>query len=238
MTITSGDSSLVAVSPDEQPKLIGSTRVTVSARAYRPPEIENYRIEFQGLPTQADANELAKDIREATGETAIASVDPATNLWKVWVGSVKGSSEEADELKAKLAEKDFDDAVVVIEKKTVITPEAVALSQQMKSAGRSEVRSLLKPTGSSLPVTGSVDPNLREVIVNAPVTSGGFSSLKSVAFGSLNERSNPVRLNGKAYRGKIEVFVNSRGSLTVVNVVPLEDYLLGVVPIGVGIART
>jgi stage II sporulation protein D len=37
-------------------------------------------------------------------------------------------------------------------------------------------------------------------------------------------------LNGKAYRGKIEVFVNARGSLTVVNVVPLEDYLLGVVP--------
>ena len=105
VTITTGDSSLVAMSPDEQPKLIGSTRVTVSARAYRPPEVENYRIEFQGLPTQADANELAKDIREATRETAIASVDPATNLWKVWVGSVKGSSEEADELKAKLAER-------------------------------------------------------------------------------------------------------------------------------------
>ena len=32
-----------------------------------------------------------------------------------------------------------------------------------------------------------------------------------------------VKLNGKAYRGQLEVFVNSRGSLTVVNVVPLED---------------
>jgi stage II sporulation protein D len=37
-------------------------------------------------------------------------------------------------------------------------------------------------------------------------------------------------LNGKPYRGKLEVFVNSRGNLTVVNVVSLEDYLLGVVP--------
>ena len=57
-----------------------------------------------------------------------------------------------------------------------------------------------------------------------------FSSFKPLSFGSLNERSVPVRYNGKAYRGKIEVFVNSRGSLTVVNVVPIEDYLLGVVP--------
>jgi stage II sporulation protein D len=216
VTISSGDTSLIAVSPDEQPKLIASTRVTVSARAYRPPEVEEYRIEFQGLPSQADANELAKDLREATGETAIPSVDPATNLWKVWVGRVTETSEEADALKAKLAEKDFDDAVVVVEKKTIVTPEAAALSQQMRTAGKSEVRSLIKTTGAAAPVTGAVDPNLREVIVNAPVASGSFSSLKSVAFGSLNERANPVRLNGKAYRGKIEVFVNSRGRLTVV----------------------
>ena len=45
----------------------------------------------------------------------------------------------------------------------------------------------------------------------------------------------PVKLNGKAYRGKIEVFVNSRGTLTVVNVVPIEDYLLGVVPRELGL---
>ena len=51
----------------------------------------------------------------------------------------------------------------------------------------------------------------------------------------MNERANPVRLNGKAYRGKIEVFVNARGSLTVVNVVPLEEYLLGVVPAELGL---
>ncbi len=235
-TITTNDSSLVAVSPDEPSRLLASTRVTVSARAYRPPEIENYRVEFQNLPTQADATALAKDIRDATGETALASLDPATNLWKVWVGSVKETSIDAEELKAKLAEKDFDDAVIVTEKKTVVSPDAVALSQQLKTAGKSEVRSLIKTTGSSQPnVSGPVDPNLREVIVNAP--SASYSSLKSVAFGSVNERANPVRLNGKAYRGKIEVFVNARGSLTVVNVVPIEDYLLGVVPAELGLPQ-
>ncbi len=238
VTIASGDSSLVAVSPDEPSKLLATTRVTVSARSYRPPEVENYRIEFQNLPTQTDAAELAKDIREATGESALASIDTATNTWKVWVGGVKESILDADELKAKLADKGFEDAVTVTEKKTVVSPDAVALSQQLRTSGPSEVRSLIKPTGSSVATTtGYVDPNLREVIVNGAVASGNFSSLKSVAFGSLNDRANPVKLNGKAYRGKIEVFVNSRGSLTVVNVVPLEDYLLGVVPAELGLPQ-
>jgi len=238
VTITTGDSSLVAVSPDEPSKFLAATRVTVSARAYRPPEVENYRIEFQNLPTQNDANELARDIRDAVGESAIVSLDPTSNTWKVWVGSVRATSEEADELKAKLAEKDFDDAVTVVEKKTVVSEDAVALSQQLKTAGKSEVRSLIKTTGSTAAtVTGSVDPNLREVIVNGPSEPAKYSSLKSVSFGSVNERINPVRLNGKAYRGKIEVFVNARGSLTVVNVVPLEEYLLGVVPAELGLPQ-
>src|SRR5437899_10090105 len=105
VSITTDDSSLVAVSPDEPNRFLATTRITVSASAYRPPEIENFRIEFQNLPSQIDANNLAKDIRDATSETALASIDTATNTWKVWVGSVKETSVDADELKAKLAEK-------------------------------------------------------------------------------------------------------------------------------------
>lgn len=237
-TITSGDSAMTIASPNEANRVLATTRVTVSARAYRPPEIENYRVEFQNLPTQNDANGLAKDIRQATGESAVVSIDTATNTWKVWVGSVKETITDADELKAKLAEKGFDDAVTVTEKKTVVSEDAVLLSQQLKSSGSSEVRSLIKPTGSSGPTAaGPIDPNLREVIVNTPTPETNFRSLKAVAFGSLNERANPVRLNGKAYRGKIEVFVNARGSLTVVNVVPLEEYLLGVVPAELGLPQ-
>src|SRR4029077_12075638 len=113
-----------------------------------------------------------------------------------------------------------------------------ALSQQLKTAGPSEVRSLIKTTGSTATnVTGTIDPNLREVIINGPGEAASYSSLKSVAFGSLNERANPVRLNGKAYRGKIDVFVTSRGSLTAVNLVPLEDSLLGVVPSELGLPQ-
>ena len=239
VTISTADTSLVSVSPDEAAKLLGTNRVTVAARVYRPPEVEEFRIEFQNFQTQGEANDLAKDIRDATGETAIPSVDMTTGLWKVWVGSVMPTAEEANAFKAELADKGFEDGVIVSEKKAVVSDDALALSQQLRTAGKSDVRSLIKTTSSSGPTStaDAVSPNLREVIVNGASDVARFSSLKTIAFGSVNERFNPVRLNGKAYRGKIEVFVNARGTLSVVNVVPLEDYLLGVVPSELGLPQ-
>lgn len=237
VSITTGDSSLVAYSPDEQLRMLGSKSVSVAARAYRPPQVDQFRFEVQGLPTADEANEIAKDIREATEESALVSVDSATNTWKVWVGGVFDSVEDAARFKNAMTEKGFDDLILVSEKKTLVSDEALALSQQNRTAGKSQVRSLIKPTGDISTVIGpaTVDPNLREVIVNGPTETAKYTSLKAVSFGSLNERANPVRLNGKAYRGKIEVFVNAKGSLTVVNVVPLEEYLLGVVPAELGL---
>jgi stage II sporulation protein D len=231
VSITTSDSQLVAYSPDEPGRYLATNRVTVSARAYRPPEVEQFIFEMQNIPSASEANEIAKDVRDATGETALVSIDSATNTWKVWIGSPKETRDEADGFKAQLAEKGFPDVVIVTEKKTVHSDDAIALSRQLRTAGRSEVRSLIQPTGDSRAIGPDVvDVNLREVIVNGASESARYASLKSVSFGSFDERANPVRLNGKAYRGKLEVFVNSRGALTVVNVVPLEDYLLGVVP--------
>lgn len=232
VTITTPDSQLIARSPEEPDRLLATNRVTVSARAYRPDVVDQYIFEIKDIATSAEANEIAAEVREATGQSALASIDAKTNTWKVWIGEPKESKEEADAFKAALAERGFEDVAVTIEKKTVHSPDAVALSQQVRTAGRSQVRSLIRSTGSAQPAAGTdiVVPGLREVIVNGPSEAAKYTSLKSVSFGSFDERANPVRLNGKAYRGKIEVFVNAKGALTVVNAVPLEDYLLGVVP--------
>jgi stage II sporulation protein D len=236
VSITTTDSQLVAYSLDEPNKFLATNRVSVSARAYRPPEVENYRFEIQNLATSTEADQLAKEVREETGQTALVSVDIPTNTWKVWIGSIKETPEESDAFKAMLAEKGFEDVVVVTEKKMIPSEDAVELSRQLRTIGKSEVRSLVKTTATSSVVGPDVvNPNLREVIVNGGSETAKYASLKSVAFGSFNERSTPVRLNGKAYRGKLEVFVNARGTLTVVNVVPLEDYLLGVVPAELGL---
>jgi stage II sporulation protein D len=56
-----------------------------------------------------------------------------------------------------------------------------------------------------------------------------FSSSAPVVFASDDEKDAPVRFNEKPYRGRLEVFTNLRGSLTVVNELGLEDYVRGVV---------
>ena len=40
----------------------------------------------------------------------------------------------------------------------------------------------------------------------------------------------PLEIETRAYRGALEVFGNARNTLTVVNELPMEDYLRGVVP--------
>ncbi|HEY0458202.1 MAG TPA: SpoIID/LytB domain-containing protein [Pyrinomonadaceae bacterium] len=235
VSITTSDSSLVAIAPDEPNKLLATNKVFVAPRAYRAPEIEFYKFEIQDLESQAEAEAIAADLREA-GEKAFAMLGIKPTTWRVIVGDTKDTIEDANQYKADLAEKGFEDVVIITEKKTQPSDEAVALSQQLKQGGKSEVRSLIKPTGASDPATNApVDANLKEILVSGAVESAKFSSFKPLAFGSLNERAVPVKLNGKAYRGRIEVFVNSRGTMTVVNVVPLEDYLLGVVPRELGL---
>lgn len=238
VSITTTDTQLTVSSPDESSRALAVNRITVSARSYRPPQIEIFNFEIQNIETSAEAASISSDIQQNTGQKAVASVDPATGKWRVRLGEPLETIEEANAFKASMAEKGFADIVIVSEKRTEHTADAYALSQQLRTAGKSEVRSLIKPTGSAQPAASDiVNPNLREVIVSGASDNAKFSSLKAVSFGSINERAVPVRYNGKAYRGRIEVFVNARGSLTVVNVVPIEDYLLGVVPAELGLPQ-
>ncbi len=239
VSIATSDSQIVAASPEEPKKFLATNHLSVSARAYRPPSIEIYHFEIQNIETQAEAESLAKDVAAASGEKTLAQLNLNGTSWRVSIGEIKETIEEANEFKAELADKGFEDAVIVTGRKSQPSDDAVALSQQLKNTGKSEVRSLVKTTGASQPTTAPnavIDPNLREVIVSGGAAAS-FTSFKPVAFGSTNERAVPVKLNGKAYRGKIEVFVNSRGTLTVVNVVSLEDYLLGVVPNELGLPQ-
>ena len=54
--------------------MLATNKVTVAARTYKPPEIEKYRIEFQNLPTQIDANTLANPVR-LNGKAALAETN-------------------------------------------------------------------------------------------------------------------------------------------------------------------
>ena len=224
VSITTNDAQLTAQSADEPNRFLATNRVSVSARAYRPPEVEVYKLEIAGIPTLAEAEQTAKDVRENTGETAIVAQDFTDNTFRVIIGAEKPTLEEIQVFKETLSDKGFDQTTVASERRKQPSTDALAISKN-KSLVKSTVSTILPDV-----VQPILDPNLREVIVSGASPSAKYASLKPVSFGSISDRVVPVRVNGKAYRGRIEVFVNERGSLTVVNTVKIEDYLLGVVP--------
>ena len=122
----------------------------------------------------------------------------------------KLSREEAEELQARLETAGIDATVEGQQPPTVA-------QKQSPATNDSPVRLTAR---SALPS--------REVVASS--TAGRiFSSSAPVSFASDDEQNAPVRFNDKPYRGRIEVFTNLRGNLTVVNELGLEDYVRGVV---------
>ncbi|HWW75443.1 MAG TPA: SpoIID/LytB domain-containing protein [Pyrinomonadaceae bacterium] len=87
------------------------------------------------------------------------------------------------------------------------------------------------PSRPGVQLTARASAPTRGEALYAPGTSKPLLDLRApVVFAPVDPELHPVRYNEKPYRGRLEVFANSRGSLTVVNVISLEDYVRGVVP--------
>jgi stage II sporulation protein D len=204
MNASGGGSTLLALDTSRvrvDPRLL-SPRQTVADDA-------TFRVIVGGAATREEAEENEKEIQKAAGEDAHTIYDTETKTWGMVIGTTH-PREEAEEIRARLEAAGFD---ATVDGKD---PQSVAQTQPA-SNNNSQVRLTSRPALPS-----------REV-----VTSAGngtlFSSSAPVSFASDDETSAPVRFNDKPYRGRIEVFTNLRGSLTVVNELGLEDYVRGVV---------
>jgi stage II sporulation protein D len=86
-------------------------------------------------------------------------------------------------------------------------------------------------------VTGAFVVN-EGAAVTAPalrLTQGSVSTVYPGRWVSVSPDGNPsVRVKGKRYRGRVLVFLNDRGSLNLINELPVEEYLRGVVPSEMG----
>ncbi|MFL6197224.1 MAG: SpoIID/LytB domain-containing protein [Thermoanaerobaculia bacterium] len=90
---------------------------------------------------------------------------------------------------------------------------------------------------ASIGVTGAFVVN-EGAAVSAPalrVIIGDSSTVYTGRWVSVSPIGNPsVRVRGKRYRGRMLVYLNDRGSLNLINELPVEDYLRGVVPSEMG----
>jgi stage II sporulation protein D len=213
VTISSSGHLLNATEPNQPPTPLAVARVRLEARLLAPlPETfdaNGFRVELALVAVRADAERTAREIREQTGEAAEVSLDAATNAWRVRVGS-NLSAMKAGELREQLEDAGFATARVVD-------------ARNSQTAARSD-------NSNAVRTVTRISAPTREVVAYASGSSKLFSTSAPVVFASENETSAPVRLNEKPYRGRLEVFSNPRGQLTVVNVLSLEDYVRGVVP--------
>ncbi|HEY9401740.1 MAG TPA: SpoIID/LytB domain-containing protein, partial [Pyrinomonadaceae bacterium] len=85
------------------------------------------------------------------------------------------------------------------------------------------------PTRNGLRLASRTTLPARGLVVYASGASPLLDSRAPVTFAPTAANA-PLRFNEKPYRGRLEVFTNLNGSLTVVNVLGLEDYVRGVVP--------
>ena len=220
MNASGGSSTMLA---------LDSSRVRVDPRLLSPSakvdDDDKYRVIVAGATSHDEADELGKEIEKLVGEDTDETFDTETKTWGVAVGS-KRSREEAEELSARLESAGFD-ATVQGEGKL---KQAEGISKQAEGIAKNS--SGQRPP--AMVAAGNVRLTSRPSLPSREVVASGakgslFSSSAPVVFASDDEKNAPVRFNDRPYRGRIEVFTNLRGSLTVVNELGLEDYVRGVV---------
>ena len=191
---------------------LDTSRVRVDPRLLSPASSTNdeavYRVMVSGAATRDETEELEKEIQKLTNEDGHTGYDTETKTWGVVVGS-KRPREEAEELRARLEAAGYE--------ATIDGPPVTSSARAAQVPNSGPIRLTSRPAMPS-----------RETVASS---SGGplFSSSAPIAFASEDEKNAPVRFNDRPYRGRIEVFTNLRGNLTVVNELGLEDYVKGVV---------
>lgn len=118
----------------------------------------------------------------------------------------------------------------------------VMLALPHNALAQTEIRVVLSDSATAATIAGNVNwttadgkTGASNDLANVKLASGGVT-LDTLKFktGSSRLTATPVsgyiRYSGREYRGRFEFFTGKSGGLVVLNVLPLEDYLLGVVP--------
>jgi stage II sporulation protein D len=198
-----------------------TTRVRVESRMLTPSHVVNDRSYEMILATslsREDADRLSDSVRQDVGEQPQVVAD-STDKWKVIIQ--KPSNAEIEETRLKLDDAGFE--VVAVRETQKQPPNTATAKSPLSTSPAANAANKVKYTARAASPT-------RELVAFARGTAPSFHTSAPLIFASSDEKNGPVRFNDKPFRGKIEVFANTHGSVTVVNVIGLEDYVRGVVP--------
>jgi len=222
-TISTAGHLLKASELDLTPQALDTTRIRVESRLLSPARQvsdRNYDIEIARSLSREEAERMIATVHELTGEGARAVAE--LDKWRVIIP--KQSLEDSETAKAKLEEAGFEVLSANSEAANAQAPASTSQTRAMSAA------TPLKSATNTIRLTSRPSVPTRELIAFARGSVPLFRSSAPLIFASNDEVNSPIRFNDKPYRGRIEVFANPRGALTVVNVIGLEDYVRGVIP--------
>ena len=203
-----------------------TTRLRIESRLLspsRPSNTQNYEVEIARSLSREEAERLAGSVHQLVNEDARAVAD--ADKWRVVI--VKPSAEGAEAVSVKLEDAGFE---VLTSFKTPMTTGNSSLPPNSNDSTYTPNRQPNSPDVNKVKLTSHSSSPTRELVAFGRGVAPLLHSNAPLTLASSDEANAPVRFNDKPYRGKIEVFANTRGALTVVNVIGLEDYVRGVVP--------
>jgi stage II sporulation protein D len=179
----------------------------------------SFRLQVAGAASREEAEQKAREIKELIDEESQVTFDAETKAWGLLVGA-RRSRAEAEQLSERLNDAGFDANVF---------QSALPLPGQNPTEAASTQLATARTPNSDFRLAARTSVPSREVVAFASGAVRSFSSSAPVVLASEDETKTPIRYNERPYRGRIEIFANPRGTLTVVNVLGLEDYVRGVV---------
>ena len=210
-----------------------TSRVRVESRmqsAAQPPKDLAFDLEVARSLLRDEADRMIEQVRLLTKAEGRVVPDTA-DRWKVVIRAQ--SPEEADDLTAKLEDAGFE---VLLPGQATGRKGPAPVVNETKETSPSKIAASANTSKVKL-ISRAVAPG-REVIAYSRGAAPLLRSSAPLVFASSDEATAPVRFNDTPFRGKIEVFANTRGALTVVNVIGLEDYVRASFPTSFPIRRS
>src|SRR6266705_227237 len=203
-----------------------ASRLRVEARTASPHPVVNdtpFDIVLARDLSRDEADRLIALVKQKISEDARAIIETPQNKWRVVISETSRDANE--QASAKLEEAGFE-----VLSSSDIAASAAPLTTIGGNAPLSPAAKTNTSVSTGVRLTAHPGTPSRELVAFSNSAAPLIRSNVPVVLGSDDERNAPVRFGEKPYRGRIEVFANPRGALTVVNVIGLEDYVKGVVP--------
>ena len=204
-------------------------------------ERTHFRAEVASVSDPRRARRIGEEIKKKFNQAIETTFDEKESKHRIFVGHFS-SRDDANQMVSKLRRAGFTEARLVQLKRVSYTTAQEPNKADIKKAAKSLAPRSNTIDDRSKPGTASRDARVaalfeeklvasdNSVLIVAPlVHDAKVASLDSK--GHLPPSVPTIRVGNSEYRGEIHLMLNSRGRLNVINVLPMEEYLRGVVPL-------